>query len=219
MKIKVFFSISFLVAIVWMIFVYGRVGGSLGERESKWIIKDMWGLVDFDSQQDETEEYQRINLSSLRNGSSKNQELITYVVRNGCQDGSERCYFIMMSASNLLIDGGEYDSGLRGMVEAMNRVDSKNICPIAYELSILNYKIKTLISDEPGSMRSRARVIINKIKRDGGLVTSLRTKSCIDLSKKSPEYFHAYTLLIAQVMGLAGGDFAKVGDYIRSSIQ
>ena len=179
----------------------------------------MWGVNYFNVHRGNIQEYERINLLSLQEGSSKNQELITYVVKNKCEDDSERCYLIMTSASNLLIDGAEYDSGLRGMVEAVNRVKDKTLCPIAYESAILKYKIKTLSSKSISAARDTSKNILKKIKLNGGLMKGLKTESCVSLLKAKPEYFHEYAVLIAHLMGFAGGDLAKAGAYINSSAQ
>ena len=47
----------------------------------------------------------------------------------------------------------------------------------------------------------------------------LKTESCVSLLKAKPEYFHEYAVLIAHLMGFAGGDLAKAGAYINSSAQ
>lgn len=219
MKVKFLLCGGVLLAVFLVFWVYGNSLVVVGERESRWIIKDMWGVNYFNVRLGSIDEYDRINLLSLKEGSSKNQELITYVVKNKCEDASERCYLIMTSASNLLIDGAEYDSGLRGVVEAVNRVKANNFCPIAYESAILKYKIKVLSSKGVGSARSASRSILNKIKLNGGLMKSLKTESCVSLLKTKPEYFHEYAVLIANLMGFAGGDLAKAGAYINSSAQ
>lgn len=179
----------------------------------------MWKHEYFNSSAVGLDDYERINLLSLKEGSSNNQELITYTVRNKCTDASERCYLIMTSASNLLIDGGEIDSGLRGMVEAADRVKSLDFCPIAFESAILKYKIKVLSSRGIISARRMSKEILKKIKSNGGFIRDLRIKSCDDLSEMKPAYFHEYALLVAYVMGFAGGDLAKAGAYIESSVQ
>ncbi|NQD95151.1 hypothetical protein HP532_21090 [Pseudomonas sp. CrR25] len=219
MKVKLLVYSGVLMVVFFAFWVYGNSLITVGERESRWIIQDMWGANYFNVRLGGIEEYERINLLSLQEGSSKNQELITYVVKNKCNDGSERCYLIMTSASNLLIDGAEYDSGLRGVVEAVSRVKAKNFCPIAYESAIIKYKIKMLSSKGIDSARSASRNILKKIKLNGGLMKSLKTESCINLSKIKPEYFHEYAVLVAHLMGFAGGDLAKAGAYINSSAQ
>ncbi|OHC31413.1 MAG: hypothetical protein A2Y50_09940 [Pseudomonadales bacterium RIFCSPLOWO2_12_59_9] len=219
MKAKVLFACIVLPALFVALWIYGNTAISVGEQESRWIIQDMWGEGYFNSAVGGLEGYERINLLSLQKGSSKNQELITYVVRNKCTDGSERCYVIMTSASNLLIDGGEFDSGLRGAVEAVGRVKTSDVCPIVFESAVLKYKIKVLSSKGISSARSMSKDILKKIKLNGGLMRDLRTKSCTDLSGIKPAYFHEYALLVAYVMGFAGGDLAKAGAYIEFSAQ
>lgn len=216
MKIKILGVSGILLAVLVAFWMYGNSVIAVGERESRWIMKEMWGEDFLNSRTGHVEEHERINLLSLHEGSSKNQELITYVVKNKCKDDSERCYLIMTSAANLLIDGGEYDSGLKGMVEAVNRYKASGFCPVAYESAILKYKIKMLSSKGIDSARRSSIEILKKIKLDGGLMKSLRTKSCAQMAKEKPEFFHEYTDLIAHLMGFAGGDFAKAGAYINS---
>lgn len=216
MKIRFLIIGSLLLAAFIAFWVYGNSVITVGERESRWIVQEMWGGNYLNSRMNNIEEYERINLLSLREGSSKNQELITYVVKNKCSDDSERCYFVMTSASNLLIDGDEYDSGLKGMVEAVNRIKASDFCPIAYESAILKYKIKVLSSKSIEAARNSSIGILKKIKLNGGLMKSLRTKSCVKMANNKPEFFHEYTFLVAHLMGFAGGDFAKAGAYIDS---
>ncbi|WP_439888762.1 hypothetical protein ACSX1C_06615 [Pseudomonas sp. MBLB4123] len=219
MKVRLLVCGGLLLAVFSVFWIYGNSLIAVGERESRWVLWDMWGVSYFNVRALDIEEHERMNLLSLQEGSSKNQELITYVVRNRCKDDSERCYLIMTSASNLLIDGADYDTGLKGAVEAISRVKDASICPVAYESAILKYKIKTLSSRSIDSARSASRRIIEKIKLEGGLMKSLKTKSCISLLKRNPNFFHEYALLIAHVMGFAGGDFAKAGAYINSSVK
>ncbi|WP_313057267.1 hypothetical protein [Stutzerimonas nitrititolerans] len=131
MKTKILVVGGLVMAVVVSFWVYGNSLIAVGERESRWIVQDMWGSSFFDSRAEKLEEHERMNLISLREGSSENQELISYVLKNKCADYSVKCYLAMTAASNILIDAGEYDSGLRGMVEAINRVDAGDLCPIA----------------------------------------------------------------------------------------
>ena len=46
---------------------------------------------------------------------------------------------------------------------------------------------------------------------NGGFIKNLKTGSCTSLAKEKPEFFYEYTMLIARIMELAGGDFVKAG--------
>jgi len=214
MKLKILAVVSVLVSCFIAFWVYGNSVIVAGERQSRWIVHDMWGSNFLYSATGNIEEHERINLLSLREGSSKNQELINYVVNNKCTDDSVRCYLIMTSASNILIDAGEYDSGLQGMVQANVRVDARGLCPIAYESAILKYKIKVASSKNVWSARKSSRATLDKIRSNNGFAKSLKTSSCVRLAKAKPDFFHEYTMMIAHLMGFAGGDYAKAGAYI-----
>ncbi|WP_222908971.1 hypothetical protein [Pseudomonas sp. DNDY-54] len=216
MKIRFLVLSGILIASFASFWVYGNSVIAIGERESRWILQDMWGSSYFYARMEGLNEHERINLLSLREGSSKNQELIDHVMKNKCTDDSVRCYLVMTSASNLLIDAREYDSGLRGMVEAIDRVSAKEFCPIAYESAIIRYKIEVMSSKDSWSARRSSIDVLEKIKANNGFIKSLKTETCTRLAREKPKFFHEYTMLVAHIMVFAGGDYAKAGAYIDS---
>ncbi|MCO7543257.1 hypothetical protein [Stutzerimonas nitrititolerans] len=216
MKTKILVVGGLVMAVVVSFWVYGNSLVAVGERESRWIVQDMWGSSFFGSRAEKLEEHERMNLISLREGSSENQELINYVLKNKCADYSVKCYLVMTAASNILIDAGEYDSGLRGMVEAINRVNAGDLCPIAHESAILRYKLKIASTKNVRSAQRLSVNVLERIKLNGGFIKNLKTGSCTSLAKEKPEFFYEYTMLIARIMELAGGDFVKAGAYIST---
>ena len=216
MKARFLVISSILIVFFVTFWVYGNSVIAVGERESRWIVQDMWGSSYLYARVEGLAGHERMNLLSLREGASKNQELIDYVVKNMCADYSVRCYLDMTSASNILIDAKDYDSGLRGMVEAVERVNAKGFCPIAYESAILRYKIEVVSSKDIRSARASAVGTLEKIKSNNGFMRNLKDRSCTGLARERPEFFQQYTMLVAELMGFAGGDYAKAGAYIDS---
>ena len=218
MKAKILVVGGLVMAMVVSFWVYGNSLIVAGERESRWIVQDMWGSSFFSSRAEKLEEHERMNLISLREGSSENQELINYVLKNKCADYSVKCYLVMTAASNILIDAGEYESGLRGMVEAINRVTAGGLCPIAYESAILRYKLKIASTKNVRSAQKLSVNVLEKIRSSNGFINNLKTESCTGLVKEKPEFFYEYTMLVARVMEFAGGDFVKAGAYISTLV-
>ena len=217
MRFKVVGVFLILFLCFFALWIYGNSVIKVGEYESRWIRSNMWKSEYFNGKSVEVVDYDVFNLLSLHDGASKNQKIITYVVRNKCSDASERCYVTMTSGANLLIDSGDYDLGLRGVVEAYDRVRKSGVCPIVFELAILRYKIKSISSERLSLARNSSRELLDKIKA-GGVVENLKTESCDALSRRKAGFFHEYVVLVSQLMGIAGGDFAKSGAYINSII-
>jgi len=217
-RIKLFIVAGVMLSVLFIVWGYGNSVIQVGESESRWIRVEMWKPKYFNTHLGGLEDFEKVNLLSLRDGASKEQAILTYVVKNGCKDSLERCSVIMISAANLLIDAGEFDAGLKGAVEANERVKGLGICPIAFESAVLKYKLKYISSKGISSARRSASSLLSKIRQNGGVVENLRVGSCDSLAEIKPEFFHEYVLLISHLMGLAGGDFAKAGAYIQSSV-
>ncbi len=214
MKKIILLVISIAAALALMFFIFGKYVAFIGKRESGWIIEDMWSEKYFGARSGELKENELIYLKSLFDGASKDQRLISYVVKNKCYDATWDCSIVMMSASNLMIDAKDYDTGLRGAIEAYERVRGQ--CPIIYESVILRYKLEKLSNSPYSVAASKAKSILNKIKHSGGLMSDLRTTACKKLLKEKPEYFTTYALLTSKLMELSGGRDAKAAAYINS---
>lgn len=208
-------AISLLLGFV-AIYIYGNSVIATGKAESAWIAEEMWGAGYFRASSEVLRDYELINLRSLEEGSSENSEIIGYTLDNHCLEGSERCYLINMAMANLLIDGREYDSALKAAFVAAESVKDKGVCLIAFEATILKYKISKIRSKNLLSARRSATDIVEKIKRNGGQVRNLRTKECDLLSQRAPQFFSSYVMQVAELMSYASGDYPKAAAYIDS---
>ena len=214
MKKLIFSALVTVLSLPILFFALGKYFSFIGERDSRWITNDMWGSTYFGARAADLSENEKIYLKSLSKGASKEQQIISYVVKNKCYDSTWDCSLIMTSASNLMIDSQDYETGLRGAIEAYQRIPG--MCPIIYETSILRYKLEKLAASNSNSTTNQARSIINKIKTDGGIMTDLRGKACKKLIVERPEYFTTYTILISKMMEISGGNNSKAAAYIRS---
>lgn len=193
---------------------FGNFVSNTGKDESAWLTENMWGGAYFGVRSDQLETYEIDFIRSFSVGSSQNQSLITAVVRDKCYDSSWRCSVIMTTAGNLMLDSGNYRVGLRGAVEAHERI--KGQCSVLFESAVAFYHIRNLSSDGQKNAGHKAATLLNKIKHNGGLMSDMRSEECRTLALKRPEYFTTYALLAANLMELAGGRHATAAAYLRS---
>lgn len=209
MKKVVFAALAVIFLVPVAIWGYGNYAIYIGKKEASWILSDMWGEY-FGLRSTNLQDFEEKYLESLSYGAGKNQSLINFVVGNKCYDSTWRCAVIMTSASNLMLDADVDRVGLRGAVEAYERVRGQ--CSVMYESSVLLYHIKHL-SD--GGM-AKANTLLRKIRKNGGIMSDMRTPECKRLASERPEYFASYALLVAKVMAISGGRNAYVAAYIQS---
>lgn len=196
--------------IVWL----GRYVTDVGEEKSRWIRSGFWSGSYFNVSKGRLSEIEIVNLKVLDERWVKDQGVINYLGRVKCRDHNEFCVLTMISMANLLIGSGESDSGLK-LLEEVRRAGVGQ-CTINFELSILNYKAHALASLGLPAARVESGAVLEKIKRQGGLIYDLRNEACNQLAEEKSELFHQYVVLVSRVMGYAGGDMAKAGAYIQS---
>ncbi len=196
--------------VVWL----GRYVTDIGEEKSRWIRSDFWSGSYFNISKGRLSEIEVTSLKVLDERWVKDQGVINYLGRVKCRDHNEFCALTMVSMANLLIGSGEGDSGLK-LLEEVRRAGVGQ-CPINFELSILNYKAHALASLGLRAARAESGAVLEKIKRQGGLIYDLRNKSCNELVEEKPELFHQYAVLLSKVMMYAGDDDAKAAAYIQS---
>ncbi|MBW4652677.1 MAG: hypothetical protein KME20_06510 [Kaiparowitsia implicata GSE-PSE-MK54-09C] len=202
-KILLLFVVIVCATSVFLVFVNYRER-SLGD--ASWVLEDMWGKAYLSASGGRLENYDEIYLQSLNSG-VEDRQVLDFIWKNKCKDGGDRCFVIMASAANLLIDSQEIDSGLTALVEARNKRGSKDFCPIVYELSILRYKLRE-VEGVGSNVDGLALSLLRKIRSDGGVVEDLRMDSCIKFSTEKPEFFRAYALMVARMMS-RGGDITE----------
>ena len=195
------------------LWLFGNYVLDAGKEDSDWL-ENMWGSKYFGSRSDRLDSYELDFIKSLSRGASKEQALIDAVVRGKCYDSSWKCSAIMTTAGNLMLDHGNYQVGLRGAVEAHERIRGQ--CPVLFESSVTLYHIRTLSSGGQRDAGHRAVTLLRKIKREGGIMEDLRSDECRALARERPEYFTSYALLVASLMELAGGQYSVPAAYLRS---
>lgn len=210
--VLVFLAVAIVAPVVF--WVYGNYANSMGRLGSLWLIENMWGVRYFGARSADFQDFESVYLKSLGGGSSKDQFLIDYVVNNKCYDSSWRCSVIMTAASNLMLDNGKSSAGLRGAVEAYDRI--RGGCSIALESTVVSYHLRRLSSGRQDGKAVKAEALLGKIKRDGGVLADVRSEACRKLILSKPEYFTAYALLVARLMALSGGENAYSAAYIDS---
>lgn len=142
-------------------------------------------------------------IDSLANGSSRNETLLAAIHPRLCWDSSMDCYLTMLAASNLLLHSGDLDSGLRGALQAHEKVRGDTLCPIAFEATLLHYKLNSLTTPTDRSPRARARALVRNITRKGGLSEDLRRSACTEALKSNPSLLQAYERQFVDLLTLA----------------
>lgn len=207
----VLMAVATALGLLWW---FANYASNTGEKESAWLREDMWGEAYFGARSNQLEHYEIDFIKSLNAGSSRDQSLITAVVRHKCYDSSWRCSVIMTTAGNLILDSGDYKVGLRGAVEAHERISGQ--CSVVFESAIAFYHIRNLSLDAQKNVGNRAAALLKKIEDKGGLMSNLRSKECRALALSRPEYFTTYAMLTANLMELAGGRYAMAAAYLKS---
>jgi len=218
-KLKIFLFCGVIACAVFVFIQYGMSIIRVGESESRWILKEMWGEEWMASGVGGLDEYEVVYMRSLLDGASKDDGVVEYVWREKCREISVRCYMTMMAAANLMIDSGEYESGLSAAAQGLELMGGDDDCPVEFETVLLRYKIKkiTLVGGLQANRESKN--LIYEIKKKGGIFGSLRGSSCFSKVKEKPVLFQRYVALVASLMVFAGGDFSKAGIYIESVIE
>lgn len=210
--------ISIIIAVVvsaaLAVVAVGQYVTYVGERDSRWIREGFWKGKYFNVARGDLDEIERVNIKTLREGISKDQGILDYLGGTKCRESTAYCYFSMLSVANVLVDAGHFDQGI-GLIGAV-RDKQSDMCLVSFESSLLRYKIVRLENMRRSDSRREAEAVIRKIKQEGGLVVDLRSQSCERALLQKPEFFHAYTALVSEVMEYVGGDTAMAGAYIRA---
>lgn len=214
MKKIISIVISFVILAVLGVVALGQYVTYVGERESLWITKDFWNGRYFNVAGGLLADFERVNLNSLRDGSSKDDVVVGYVAEKMCRERTSICYLSMLSAANTLMDGKYFDSGT-GLADEAYR-QKIELCPVSFESTLLRYKISQISGMGFSASRREARAVVERIKKKGGLIVDLRTDLCDKELTLKPEFFHAYVVLVSKVMDYAGGELAIAGAYIQA---
>lgn len=195
------------------LWLFGNYVLDAGKEDSAWL-ENMWGGKYFGRRSGRLDSYELDFIKSLSHGASNEQSLIGAIVRGTCYDPSWKCSVIMTTAGNLMLDHGNYQVGLRGVVEAHERIRGQ--CPVLLESSVTLYHVRVLSFGNQKDAAQRAATLLRKIKREGGIMEDLRSDECRALAGERPEYFTSYALLVASLMELAGGRYSVPAAYLRS---
>lgn len=151
----------------------------------------------------ELREYGDFFIRSLNPGSSNDQDNFDFFGRNKCKDRSVKCYLLLNSLGNLLIDQGDLENGLKSAIYGYELIHESSYCPVAYEIVVVNYKIEKIKAYSFFQTSKRARLLLDKIKNFGGVSNDLRTESCEALKVNFPFYFDKYSELVDVLYELA----------------
>lgn len=162
-------------------------------------------------------EFDEFFLRSLVSGASKNPKEFEYFSKNKCKENSVKCYLVLSAGGNLLLDSGDQENGLKAGIYAYSLIHESNYCPIAYEIVVVNYKLRKLGSIPSAEASEEARVLLDKIARSGGVSNNLRTRSCSELRAEAPAYFEKYAGLVSRLMYAAGGDYRSYAAKIKTN--
>jgi hypothetical protein len=210
---KILVALGVVVSSFVALWGYGNYVRLEGAREAAWIL-DMWGVKYFGHRSSSSDDFEIFYYKSLAAGAKSNQELIDFVVKGKCYDSSWRCSVIMTAASNIMLDNGQSKVGLRGAVEAYERLEKK--CPIVLETTIVSYQLRELSMASQSGVEKKASALLQKIKVDGGVLHDMRNETCRQMAIEKPEYFTTYALLVAKLMTFSGGADAYSAAYLDS---
>jgi hypothetical protein len=158
-------------------------------------------------------------MQSLQPGASKQQHLLDYVGKNKCRAKTPECSLVMLVGANLLLDAGEYDSGLKGGVTAYDMIRKSGACGIMPEITVLRFKLHQLDEFTKNKAEWRAQGALGIVRDKGGFMSSLRSASCEKLRAEKPELFDAYASVVAQLMQRAGGSFPDAASKIENALK
>jgi|GEM_PF-2974506 len=150
-----------------------------------------------------TNEYDDFFIRSLKPGASNDPRNLNYFGENKCKEREVKCYLILSGAGNLLLDQGDEENGLKYAIYGYELIHDSDYCPIAYEIVVINHKLKKLNKTPTSEASSKAQSILYKINHSGGLSNNLKTNSCESLKLASPIYFEIYGDLIKSLSTIA----------------
>jgi len=150
-----------------------------------------------------TNEYDDFFIRSLKPGASNDPRNLNYFGENKCKEREVKCYLILSGAGNLLLDQGDEENGLKYAIYGYELIHDSDYCPIAYEIVVINHKLKKLNKIPTSEASSKAQSILYKINHSGGLSNNLKTNSCESLKVASPIYFEIYGDLIKSLSTIA----------------
>jgi hypothetical protein len=195
------------------------VGGNIsetGKKEAQWIIHDMWQPPYYNTKKGGLSDVDKNFIQSLMFDSSKSNSLASRISSTQCTEPSPDCYLKSLSKANLLIDGKKLVDGINIATETSLNYKNSTNCPIAYDLTVLKFKIATLSFKKRPEARKTADHLVATIKKHGGLTEDLRTPSCNALAATKPELFHVYVMFVTILLKYGDSNAMKASAYITS---
>jgi hypothetical protein len=202
-----------------VVFFIQKVGGDLskkGKEEAKWLIHDMWQATYYKTKKGNLSAPEVQYINSLMFNSRKSSTLASEISSVQCNETSPDCYLNSLARANLLIDDKKLSEGIEIATETSKTYQSSIACPIAYDLSVLKYKVITLSYKNRSEARKTADKLVSTIRQYGGLTQDLRTPSCNALADKKPEFFSFYVMLVAHLLKYGDDNSQKAAAYINA---
>ena len=215
---------NLLIVCFSIIFVGFSILSYLDKRSTQqanpdWILSGIWQINTNNSNKPAVNADNDFFIQSLQSGASKQQHLLSYAGKNKCRAKTPECSLVILVGSNLLLDAGEYDSGLKGGVTAYDMIRETGACGVMSEITVLRFKLHQLDEFSKNKAEWRAQGTLSIIRKKGGFMSSLRTTSCEKLRAEKPELFDAYASVVAQIMRRAGGSFPDAANKIESGLK
>lgn len=208
----VFLIFSLLLGVVW----YAYWVAADGEKKSRWIREEMWAGNYFNGASGKLSEEERINIFSLKSGSSMSDSVVSKTWESRCDKEEYSCLINKLSLANFLIDSGNVDSAFKLIEEARNGYGPVGFCEISLESSLLRYKLFQVLRLSRSSAEKEVSAVVSRIKEKGGLMFDLRKNECNRFSREKTELFHEYVVLVSRLMSVGGTDVVSAGVYIDS---
>jgi len=203
------FSVALIVSTILVVFAYFVY--SSGERSSKWLVDrvadlNIAGRVK--EHEDRLEPYDSIYIESIFKVPKK--ESINSVLSEYCAASNRLCSEINLISANLFLHrkSKDYFSKSQAALRQAKRYFDSNpdVYPIRYEISRLLSELYWLryLSDSTEVVGGEARVLLSKVKNNGGVEYDLASRQYKVVPDDVVELNNIYMALVATLISFSG---------------
>jgi len=198
------------------LYIWGKEIKKNGELETRWLRLDMWPTRYFNPENQILSKTDEVYLKSLTYSPEEKQELLKKLATLKCHETNDDCLTILLSITNIVIDEGELDKAKELENQAAKQLHQLQTCPIKLETTLTKHALRTLKNNSTENSKAKAKLIINTIKNNKGINFNLQTVECEKYAAHSPKIFHAYIMLLAEVMSHGDSSLIKSAAYLRN---
>lgn len=202
---------------VAVLYILGKEIKKKGEADTEWLRLEIWPSQYFNPENLALNEADRIYIKSVKPHNKNKQALLRTLKSKQCHEINDECLTILLAVANILIDEGETDKALTLENQAARDIYQAKICPIKLETTLIKHALRTLKNSSPSTARSKAKLIIETIKKNKGINSNLQTPECNISATKTPLLFHTYIMSVADVMSYGDSSLIKSAAYLRNT--